>query len=104
MSMRQIISFEVTVERHAESGAFVARCTDFPRKVGIGLTEEEAVADLRAHVLRPTPQPILPHPPGTNPWAILPGLYPNDELTQEWERIVRERHDVYDDPEPERGK
>ena len=102
--MPHSISFDVTVEPHPPSGAFVARCGDFPGKVGIGPTEEEAVADLRAHVLRPPPEPILPHPSGTNPWAILPGLYPNDELTQEWERIVRERRDVYDDPEPDRGK
>ena len=101
--MTASISFDVTVEPHEPSGAFVARCGDFPGKVGIGLTEAEAVAQLRAHVLRPTPRPILPLSPGRNPWEALPGLYPNDELTQEWERIVRERREVYDTAEPERN-
>lgn len=101
--MTQTISFEVTVERHEPSGAFVAKCADFPRKVGIGLTEEEAVADLRARMPQQFLQPLPPPPAGVNPWQRLPGLYPNDDLTQEWEQIVRERRDVYDDPEPERG-
>jgi hypothetical protein len=97
------LEFDVTITRH-ESGAYLAACDDFPRKVGIGDTPEDALAHLRSLALRPVLQPIRPHPPGTDPWAILPGLYPNDELTQEWERLVRERRDVYDDPEPERGR
>lgn len=101
--MTTTISFEVTVERHEPSGAFVARCINFPRKSGIGLTEDEAVADLKRRLPEPFLQPLPPHPPGTDPWAILPGLYPNDELTQEWEQLVRERRDVYDDTEPARG-
>ena len=100
--MTQTIQFEVTVERHEPSGAFVATCAEFPRKSGIGTTPEEAVAHLRERMPQPFLQP-LPPPSNTNPWARLPGLYPNDELTQEWERIVRERRDVYDDTEPERG-
>jgi hypothetical protein len=97
--MTASISFDVTVERHEPSGAFVARCADFPGKVGIGLTEAEAVADLRAHVLRPTPEPIQLQPAGVNPWVAAIGTLPNDELTDEWKRIIRERRDVYDDLE-----
>ena len=100
--MTQAISFAVTVERHEPSGAFVARCGDFEGKIGIGLTEDEAVADLRAHVLRPTPEPIRPYPPGTNPWVAAIGTLPDDELTAEWKRVIQERRNVYDDREPER--
>jgi len=95
------LEFDVTVTQH-ESGAFLASCEEFPRKVGIGDTPEEALSELRAHILRPVLQPLRPLPPTANPWEHLPGLYPNDELTQEWERIVRERRDVYDTHEPER--
>lgn len=100
--MNHTIQFEVTVERHEPSGAFVARCADFPGKIGIGLTEEEAVADLRADVPRPRPEPIRPYQPGTNPWVAAIGTLPDDELTQEWKRIIQERRNVYDDRELER--
>lgn len=96
------LEFDVTVERHEPSGAFVARSADFPGKVGIGLTEDEAVADLRARMPAQFLQP-LPPPDRTVPWYLSAPPMPDDELTAEWKRIIQERRDVYDDHEPERG-
>ena len=84
------LEFDVTVERHEPSGAFVARCVDFPGKVGIGLTEEEAAANLRAHVLRPPPQPILPVVNTVNPWAELAEAF-RDTPLDEWRQELAER-------------
>jgi hypothetical protein len=95
------LEFDVTVTRH-ESGAYLAGCDDFPRKVGIGDTPEEALADLRARVLRPVLQPIRPPAVGV-PWYLSVPPLPDDELTAEWKRIIQERRDVYEDAEPERG-
>jgi hypothetical protein len=101
--MPHTISFEVTVERHEPSGAFVARCVAFPGKVGIGLTEDEAVADLRVFALIPVPPlPFRPSASEVNPWVAAIGTLPNDEVTAEWKRIIQERRDVYDDSEPGR--
>lgn len=88
--MNPVIQFEVTVERHEPSGAFVARCADFPKKIGIGLTEDEAVADLRAHVLRPTPEPIRPVGNTGNPWADLAEAFRGTPL-DEWREELAER-------------
>ncbi len=88
--MTQAISFPVTVERHEPSGAFVARCGDFEGKIGIGLTEDEAVADLRAHVLRPTPEPIRPVGHTGNPWADLAEAF-RDTPLDEWRQELAER-------------
>ena len=100
--MNQTIQFDVTVERHEPSGAFVATCAEFPRKSGIGATEEEAVADLRARMPTQFLQPMPPVQPAVNPWLAAVGTLPDDDLTAEWKRIIQEQRDVYDTPEPER--
>ncbi len=100
--MTQTIQFDVTVERHEPSGAFVATCADFPRKSGIGQSEAEAVADLRRWMPHQFLQPIPP-PTAGNPWFASVGRLPDDELTAEWKRIIQEKRDVYDDPQPERS-
>ena len=99
--MTQTIQFEVIVERHEPSGAFVATCADFPRKSGVGPTEAEAVADLRAKMPEQFLQPIPPPEHSSNPWLADVGRLPTDELTAEWKRIVQERRDV-SDSEPAR--
>jgi hypothetical protein len=99
--MTATISFEVTVDRHEPSGAFVARSADFPRKVGIGLTEEEAVAELRAHILRPVLQPISPPSPAGNPWAAFADAFRDTPLLAEWKQELVERRQAVDpDREP----
>jgi len=100
--MTTSISFDVTVERHEPSGAFVATCPDFPRKSGIGQTEDEAVADLKRRMPAQFLQP-LPPLDRTVPWYLSAPPLPDDELTAEWKRIIQERRNVYDDHEPERG-
>lgn len=69
--MNHYIQFAVTIERHEASGACVARCADFPGKTGVGATEEEAVAHLRARMPAPPPsgRSPLPRPasPGISP-------------------------------------
>ena len=95
------ISFDVTVEVHEPSGAFVARAADFPGKVGIGTTEAEAVADLRQRLPQPFLQPIS-SPSTVGPWYFAAPPLPDDELTAEWKRIIQERRDVFDTAEPER--
>jgi hypothetical protein len=88
--MPHTISFDVSVERHEPSGAFVARCADFPRKIGIGVTAEEAVTALRAHLLRPPPEPIRPVGPGGNPWAELAEAF-RDTPLDEWRQEMADR-------------
>jgi hypothetical protein len=89
--MTQTIQFEVAVERHEASGAFVARCADFPGKIGIGLTEDEAVADLRVAVLTPVPPlPTIPTPATGNPWHEVIGTWKGDPLMDEWRKAVEE--------------
>jgi hypothetical protein len=95
--MTASIWFDVTVERHEPSGAFVARCADFPGKVGIGLTEAEAVADLRVFIL--TPVPPLPPPPTPstgNPWADVAGTLKGHPLLDEWRKCVEEYREAKD--------
>ena len=85
------ISFDVAVEVHEPSGAFVARCGDFPGKVGFGLTEAEAVADLRVAVVTPTPSlPTVPPPAAGNPWEAVIGSWKDDPLIDEWRKAVDE--------------
>jgi hypothetical protein len=98
--MTTTIQFDVTVEKHEPSGAFVARSAEFSSKIGIGLTEDESVADLRAHVLRPAPQPLRPPHPAT-PWYLSAPPLPDDELTAEWKRILQERRTRTTTSEPE---
>lgn len=91
------LEFDVTVERHEPSGAFVARCADFPGKVGIGLTEAEAVADLRVFVLTPVPPlPTVPTPATGNPWHEVIGTWKNDPLIAEWRKAVEEYREAKD--------
>jgi hypothetical protein len=98
--MTQAISFDVTVERHEPSGAFVARCSDFPRKIGIGLTEEEAVADLRAFILAPMPPlPAVPTPATGNPWAEVAGTMKGHPLLAEWKQALEEYRAAKDQDE-----
>lgn len=95
--MPHAISFEVTVERHEPSGAFVARCADFPGRVGIGLTEDEAVADLRVFVLTPVPPlPPVPTPTSGNPWEAVIGTWKDDPLIDEWRKCVEEYREAKD--------
>ncbi len=91
------LEFDLTITQH-ESWMFLAASEDFPRKVGIGDTPAEAVAHLRALVLRPVLQPI----PAT-PWYLSVPPLPDDELTAEWRRVIHERWDMSEDSEPERG-
>lgn len=100
--MKLTIQFELTVERHEPSGAFLAPCPEFPGKSGYGLTEEEAVAHLRARMPAAPLRP-LPTPPTTVPWYLSARPLPDDEFSAEWKRIIQERRDVYEDTEPERG-
>lgn len=89
--MKLTIEFDVTVEVHEPSGAFVARCGDFPGKVGIGLTEAEAVADLRVVVLTPVPPlPTVPPPTTGNPWEAVIGTWKDNPLIDEWRKGVEE--------------
>ncbi len=94
------LEFDVTITQH-ESGAYLAACAEFPRKVGIGDTPEEAVAHLRAFVLRPVLQPIRPPTPAV-PWYLSVPPLPDDELTAEWKRVILDQRDTTDHSEPER--
>ncbi len=89
--MTASITFDVTVEVHEPSGAFVAKCADFPGKVGIGTTEAEAVADLRAFVLTPVPPPpTVPQPTTGNPWEAVIGTWKDDPFIDEWRKALEE--------------
>ena len=91
------LEFDVTVERHEPSGAFVARCADFPGKVGIGLTETEALDDLRVFVLAPVPPlPTVPPPATGNPWAEVAGTMKGHPLLEEWRKAVEEYREAKD--------
>lgn len=95
------LEFDVTVTQH-ESGAFLASCEDFPRKVGIGDTPEEALNELRAHILRPVLQPITPPLTTANPWADLAEAFRDTPLLNEWreELMDRRRQSVDAEREP----
>jgi hypothetical protein len=99
--MTQAITFQVTVERHEPSGAFVARCADFQGKVGIGDTSDEAVSELRAHILRPVLQPIRPVVQKGNPWADLAEAFRDTPLLVEWKEELAERRRLSADAERE---
>ena len=90
--MTASISFEVAVEPHEPSGAFVARAADFPGKVGIGTTEAEAVADLRQRLPQPFLQPMSsPAPAGMNPWAALAEAFRHTPNLDEWRQEMADR-------------
>lgn len=94
--MKLKLEFDVTVTQH-ESGAFLASCEEFPRKVGIGDTPEEAVADLRVFVLTPVPPfPPLPAPPTGNPWEAVAGTMKGHPLLEEWKAAVEEYREAKD--------
>ncbi len=91
------LEFDVTVERHEPSGAFVARCADFPDKVGIGLTEEEAVTDLRVFVTTPVPSiPAVPAATTGNGWEAVIGTWKDNPLLDEWRKAVEEYREAKD--------
>lgn len=99
------LEFDVTLTQH-ESGAYLASCAEFPGKVGIGDTPEQALADLKAFVLTPVPPlplPAAPTPAGGNPWLEVIGTWKGDPLIDEWRRAVEEYREAKDrEEEPER--
>jgi hypothetical protein len=88
--MNAKLEFDVTISQH-ESGAFLAACAEFPHKVGIGDTPEDATADLRAFVITPVPPfPTVPTA-APNPWAALAEAFRGTPLLAEWRQEILDR-------------
>ncbi len=94
--MNMKLEFDVTLTQH-ESGAYLASCEEFPGKMGIGDTPEQAVADLRAFVLTPVP-PIPPVPAATtgSGWEAVIGTWKDNPFFDEWRKAVEEYREAKD--------